>query len=73
MIFLLISERSSDTQYIATCEGKNDDGSNKMDHLMRARDGNILKWKHSPKPDLLNLHINSIIDCIIEGEWNVSN
>ena len=40
---------------------------------MRARDGNILKWKHSPKPDLLNLHINAIIDCIIEGEWNVSN
>ena len=39
----LISEGSLDTWYIATCEGKNDEGSYKMDHLMRVRDGNNLK------------------------------
>ena len=54
-------------------EGKNDDGTYKMDHLMRVQDGNKLKWKHPPKRDLLNLHTDSIHDCKIEGEWNVSN
>ena len=44
-----------------------------MDHLMRVRDGNSLKWKHPPKRDLLNLHINSNLDCKIERELNVSN
>ena len=69
----LISEGSSDTWYIATCEGKNDDGTFKMDHLMRVGDGNNLKWKHPPKCDLLNLHIDSIPHCKIEEEWNDSN
>ena len=40
---------------------------------MRIRDGNNLKWKHSPKRDLLNLNIDSILDSKIEGEWNVCN
>ena len=39
----LISEGSSDTWYIAMCEGKNDDGTYKMDHLMRVQDGRIFK------------------------------
>ena len=64
----LISEGSSDTLYVATCKGKNDDGTYKMDHLMRVRDGNNLKWKHPPKRDLLNLHLDSILDCKIDGE-----
>ena len=44
-----------------------------MDHLMRVQDGSNFKRKHSPKPDLLNLHTDSILDFKIEGEWNVSN
>ena len=68
----LISEGSSDTWYIVTCEGNNG-GTYKMDHLIRVRDGNNLKWKHLPKHNLLNLHIDSVIDCKIKGEWNVSN
>ena len=69
----LISEGSSDILYIATSEGKNDDGTYKIDNLIWVQDGNNLKWKHPPKCDLLNLHIDSILDCKIEGEWNVSN
>ena len=53
----IISEGTSDTWYIATCEG-----TYKMGHLMRVRDGNNLKWKHPPKRDLLSLHIDSILD-----------
>ena len=71
----LISEGTSDTWYIATCEGKNDNGNYtyKMDYLMRVQDGNNLKFKHPPKHDLLNFHIYSILYSKIEGEWNVSN
>ena len=69
----LIKEGLLDTWYIATCEGRNDDGTYKMDHLMRVQDGSNLKWKRPTKPDLLNLHSESILDCEIDGEWNVSN
>ena len=44
-----------------------------MDHLKRVQDGKKLKWKQLPKRDLLNLHLGSIIDCKIDGKWNVSN
>ena len=40
---------------------------------MRVEAGSNLKWKHPPKRDLLNLHINSLLHCKIDGEWNVSN
>ena len=40
-----------------------------MDHLMRVEGGSNLKWKH----DLLDLHLGSILDCKIDGEWDVSN
>ena len=63
----LIGERSSDTLYIATCEGKSDCGTYKVDHLIRIRDRNNLKWKHLPKRNLMNLHVNSILDCILKG------
>ena len=49
-------------------EGKSDDDSCKMDHLMRVRDRNSLKWKQPPKSDFLDLHIDSIVDCKIDGE-----
>ena len=54
-------------------EGKNGDGTYKMDHFMRVQDENNSKWKHPPKRDLLNLHIDFILDCKINGEWNDSN
>ena len=69
----LTSEGSSATWYIATFEGKNDDGTNKMDNLMRVQDGRNSKWKHLPKRDLLNFHFESILGCKIDGKWNVSN
>ena len=69
----LIKEGSLDLWYIATCEGKNDDGTYKMDHLMRVQDRRNSKWKHPPKRDLLNLHLDSILDCKVDGEWDVSN
>ena len=43
----LITEGSSDTWYIASCENKN--GTYKMDHLMRVEAGSNLKWKHLAK------------------------
>ena len=43
-----------------------------MDPLMRVQDGSSLKWKHPTNPDLLSLLTDSILDCEIYGEWNVS-
>ena len=40
---------------------------------MRVEPGSNLKRKHPAKRDLLNLHLASILDCNIYGEWNVSN
>ena len=31
-----------------------------------------LKWKHPPKRDLLNLNLDSILDCKVDDEWDVS-
>ena len=69
----VITERSSDTWYIATCEGENENETYKMHHLMRVEAGSSLKWNHPAKRDLLNLHLASILDCKIGGEWNVIN
>ena len=63
----LIGEWSLETWYIATCEGKNNGGTYKVDHLIRIRDRNNLKWKHQPKRNLMNLHVNSTLDCKLKG------
>ena len=68
-----ISEGLSDTWYISTCEGKKDDGPYKMNNLMRVQDGRSSKWKYPFKCDLQNLHLESVLNCKIDGEWNVSN
>ena len=69
----LLTEGTKDTWYLASCEGINNDGTFKMDHLMRAETGSSFKWKHPSKPDSLDLNINSILDCEVIGEWDVSN
>ena len=40
---------------------------------MRVKPGDNLKWKHPPKPDLIDLHPASIVECHVEGEWDISN
>ena len=69
----LISEGNCNTWYIASCENRNDNGTFQMDHLTRVKKGNDFTWKHPRKPDTLDLHPASILDCIVDGEWNVSN
>ena len=69
----LITEGNLNTWYIASCEGRNDDQTYAMDHLVRVRKDCDLTWKHPPKPDVLNLHSSSIMDWSVNGEWDVSN
>ncbi|CAB4061316.1 unnamed protein product [Lepeophtheirus salmonis] len=52
---------------------RNDDDTFQMDHLVRVKKGNNLTWKHPRKPDTIDLHSASILDCDVDGEWNVSN
>ena len=32
-----------------------------------------MTWKHPRKPDTLDLHAASILDCNVDGEWDVLN
>ena len=59
---------TEDMWYTATCASENEDGTYKMDHLMRVEAGSNLKWKHPPKLDLLNLHLGYILDSKLM--WN---
>ena len=58
--------------YIATCTKKNDDGTYEMDHLHRVDNCSDFKWKHPAKVDLDNLKLESIMECHINGKWDVS-
>ena len=68
----LFVEGNANTWYIASCEGKNEDGTYEMHHLARSQKGSNLKWKQPSRVDKDNLWPASIVDCVIEGEWDVS-
>ena len=68
-----MTEGSVNTWYIASCESVNDDGTYTMNHLTRVKQDCNLTRKHPPRVDSLNLHPDSILDCKISGEWDVSN
>ncbi|KAG1663725.1 Equilibrative nucleoside transporter 3 [Nymphon striatum] len=69
----LITEGECNTWNIASCDNRNDDGTFQMDHLVRVKNGNNLTWKHPRIPDTLDLHYASILDCDVDGEWDVAN
>ena len=43
-----------------------------MDHLTRVHEGSNLKWKYPVKLHKDNLKAQSIVECIIDGEWDMS-
>ena len=64
----LITERIINTWYVASCEW-----TYEMDHLTRVQKGSNLKWKHpSVRVDKDNLRPESIVECAIDGKWDVS-
>ena len=68
----LIVEGNTNTWYIATCTKKNDDGTYEMDHLCRVDNYSDFRWKHPAKADFDNLKPESIVECHINGKWDVS-
>ena len=40
---------------------------------MRVQNRKNLKWKYPPKRDLMSLHIDYILDCKTDRQWNISN
>ena len=68
----LIAQGNVNTWYIASCDGKNSDGTYEMDHLTRAQKGSNLKWRHPVRVDKDNLRAESIVECVVDGEWDVS-
>ena len=60
------------TWYVASCEEKTVDGTYEMHQLARVQKGSNLLWKQPTKVDNANMHPASIVECIIDGEWDVS-
>ena len=44
-----------------------------MDHLTRVQKGQNLKWKHPVRLDKINLRAESIIECVVNSQWDVSH
>ena len=51
----LMDENGKKLWYVACCEGRNEDGTYKMDHLVRAEKGKDCKWKYPTMPDTFKL------------------
>ena len=60
------------TWYIASCKGKNLDRTYDMDHLTIVQRGSDLKWKQLVRINKINFQAESIVECGIDGEWDVS-
>ena len=43
-----------------------------MDHLIRVQRGSDLKWKQPARINKINLKAESIVECGVDGEWDVS-
>ena len=67
----LITEGKMNTWYVASCEGRNSDGTYEMDHLTRVHRGSNLKWKYPVRLDKVSLRAESIVECAVDGEWDV--
>ena len=68
----LITEGKLNTWYIASCKGQNLDGTYEMDHLTRVERGSNLIRKHLVRLDKVNLRKESIVECPVDDEWDVS-
>ena len=60
------------TWCVASCEGRNSDGTYEMDHLKQVHRGSNLEWKHPVRLDKVNFQAESIVECAVDGEQDVS-
>ena len=68
----LIAEGDKKTWYLATCVNIDDSERYEMEFLHRVVRSSNLKWKHPVREDVDTLTKESIISCVIDGEWDVS-
>ena len=68
----LMTEKKMNKWYIASCEGKNLDGTYEIDDLTRVQRGSNLKWKQPARINKINSQAESIVECGVNGEWDVS-
>ena len=69
---MLMTDTKINTWYIASFKGKNPDGTYETDHLTRVQRGSNLKWKQPARINKINLQAESIVECGVDGEWDVS-
>ena len=58
--------------YLGYCISKNDDNSNRIEHLEQVKKWSNLKWKNPKVPDTADIIAENIFECNIEGDWDVS-
>ena len=66
----LVCEGEVNTWYLATCIEEGD--TYKMEFLHRVDKNSNLTWKHPSKPDIATLQPESILQCVIDGDWDLS-
>lgn len=71
MYVTLISEADKNTWYLASCVHIENERY-EMEFFHRVKKSSNLKWKHPIRKDHENLFKDSIISCVIDGEWDVS-
>ena len=67
-----MTEEKMNKWYIASCEGKNSDGTYEIDDLTRVQRGSNVKWKQPARINKINSQAKSIVECGVNGEWDVS-
>lgn len=68
----LWTENKRRTWYLGYCVNHNSDKTYSVEHLHRVSKGSQLRWKHPPQQDIAEVSIDQILECVIEGDWDVS-
>ena len=61
------------TRYIGYCTKVVSRDLFEVEHLQRCVKDSNLNWKYPPKPDIQCVAPEHILECSVEGEWNILN
>ena len=57
--------------YVGYCIGINNDGTYRIEHIHRTNKNCNLKWRYPSKEDIADVEEDQILDCDIDGDWDV--
>ena len=57
--------------FIGYCIQVITDKLSEVEYIQRCEKGSNLKWKYPSKPDVYKVVPEQILECAVEGEWNI--